>query len=309
MQVSDPRGLTFVEWSTALVSDNGIALNPATSEEGWEDWIIRLYDELNVDFPNPTTGFADWSSWVDISILTLEQVVISPVIFVGAVGVAAVSLNFGPANAGAASGLGLMSFWIFINPTGGVDNIVLWDNGINQRMQVSFNDATQVFTIALIDVPNFYVVTATANVPVTSQWTNVLLAYDVGFPAGSRVSELWLNGVQQTLTPFTDAGAAFTLTPVVTDIELLGGGAYAQCFAQFWYGYGQFSDLTIPNNVEAFYDGGPVDLGAIGEIPTGTSPTIYLAGSNDDFLINRGTLGGTFLTGGPILSACGSGIP
>lgn len=309
MQVSDPRGLTFAEWSAALVSDNGIDLNPAQSDDDWQAWCVQLYDQLNIDFPNPYSGFTDWSGWALDSILTLEQAVIGPA-GVGAVGVAGLSLNFGPANAGAASALGLMSFWIYINPTGGVDNIVLWDNGINQRMQVSFNDATQVFTIAIIDAPNFYVVTATANVPVTAQWTNVLLAYDVGFPAGSRVSELWLNGVQQTLTPFTDAGAAFTLTPVVTNIALLGGGAYAQCFSEFWYGYGQFSDLTLPPNVAKFYvDGGPAVLGINGEIPTGVIPTIYLAGDNDAFLINRGTLAGTFTTGGPVLGACASGSP
>ncbi len=71
------------------------------------------------------------------------------------------------------------------------------------------------------------------------------------------------------------------------------------CIADFWVMPGVFIDFDIAANRALFHDlvtGDPVDLGANGELPTGSPPPIFLSGGKGDFPLNKGTAGEFYVT-------------
>ena len=72
-------------------------------------------------------------------------------------------------------------------------------------------------------------------------------------------------------------------------------GTFIGAFAEYYYAPGQFVDFSIESNRRKFIDseGKPVDLGADGSTPTGSSPLIYLSlregEGAEQFAVNRGT--------------------
>lgn len=307
MQVSDPRGLTWEEWSAALISDNGIAMDPP-AEENWQGWAATLQDQINAALPNPYAGFAaadGWTAWALSACPVLQSLdVAAPEIAVEFnTQSAAAALTY--AGVGPASSQGLLSIWFYLAATGGVDGIFRQGATINNRFIVNRDDSTGEFSIALANTAgvNQYSALATEPGTITNAWAHLLVSYDVGFAAGARIVQCAVNGVLTPPVPFVDIGAAMSITGTL-DISM-GGSLSFGCVGQVWYGMGQFLDLTVPANIALFVNPTgpePVNLGANGEIPTGVSPTIFLNGAGAAFLTNDGTAGGTFAGGS---GACG----
>lgn len=305
MVVANPIGLTFPEWSAALVSDNGINIDPGRDEAQWQDWVASLNDAINAALPDPYVGWADWTQWAEMSTPLLETLSAVAPVAANSIG-AAVALTF--AGAGVASSQGLLSIWLFINPTGGTESGFRQGALPANRFIASWQDATTEFSIALAQTigVNQFTGAATPGATITGQWSHLLINYDVGFAAGARIVQCAVNGVLVPVVPSVDIGAPITIPGVLS--ILMGGTAGYGCVGQVWYGMGQTLDLTVPGNIEKFVLPGPepVDLGASGELPTGVSPDIYLNGEGVAFLTNLGTAGGTFAGGS---GTCSSGSP
>ncbi len=76
--------------------------------------------------------------------------------------------------------------------------------------------------------------------------------------------------------------------------------------ADFWFDPNQTPlDLTVTANRRKFISAGlaPVDLGATGATPTGTSPAVFFSGVAASWNTNKGTGGGFTITAGSITSA------
>lgn len=68
MILTDPRGLSFVEWSDYVAQDlDPAGLTPIVSKESdWQDWasiVISFPKFSGVSAPNPLQ-FSDWKEWV-----------------------------------------------------------------------------------------------------------------------------------------------------------------------------------------------------------------------------------------------------
>ena len=80
---------------------------------------------------------------------------------------------------------------------------------------------------------------------------------------------------------------------------------------QFFLAFDRYLDISVPNNVQKFWNGGAVNLGYNGWRPFGTPPALFLNGSDVDFRINKaratndpGTITGTL--GAPTLLPTGT---
>ncbi|GKY89317.1 hypothetical protein STA1M1_31860 [Sinisalibacter aestuarii] len=77
--------------------------------------------------------------------------------------------------------------------------------------------------------------------------------------------------------------------------------------ADLWLDFGTYIDLSNADNRRKFItaSGDPVDLGSIGQYPTGTAPDIYMSGRATTWATNKGT-GGGFTVNGALSDAAGS---
>lgn len=113
-------------------------------------------------------------------------------------------------------------------------------------------------------------------------WHNVIVCVDVNHADGARPHSIWVDDINVTEDdPLHSGGVAFTLTPNGFSFTIMSDtfGNFVTCdFADFWWGLGQYIDLTLTSNRRKFINssGKPVDLGADGSTPTGTAPTFFL---------------------------------
>ena len=136
---------------------------------------------------------------------------------------------------------------------------------------------------------------AAANAPISSGWKHLAGACDLG--AGAV--QLYVDGVAGTATTNTNDTIQFPATCFFG--QNISGGSFLNGSVMFpWFAWGQFLDLGAPANLAKFNSGGPVYLGANGEFPTGTSPTLYFKEACQNFGANYGT-GGNFTVSGRIL--------
>lgn len=119
-------------------------------------------------------------------------------------------------------------------------------------------------------------------------WRNILCSWDLA-TAGAR--HLYINDVsnltQITFNNQTIDHSATDRHRVATGASLDGG------LAELYFCPGQYLDFSVTSNRRKFITSGgkPVNLGATGEVPTGTVPMIYLhlddGESANNFAINR----------------------
>ena len=113
-----------------------------------------------------------------------------------------------------------------------------------------------------------------------------------------------VNGVDDTAaSPVNDAGdVRFLISDewaIGSDANSLGTRKWNGCLADLYFDIG--GGLT-DSDIGKFYNGGPVSLGASGQLPTGSSPIIYLGNAFGSFETNLGTGGNFTVTGA--LTAC-----
>lgn len=137
---------------------------------------------------------------------------------------------------------------------------------------------------------------ASNNDSVATSWTSLLFSFDL-----SDVSKrhLYLNGSNSlNVNTYTSGNIDFTQTK-----HSIGGGnstnPYFGDMAEFWLFPGTYVDLSSSSNRHKFINNlnKPVDLGASGMAPTGSTPLIYETGVTASWHTNSGTGGGFALTG------------
>lgn len=151
--------------------------------------------------------------------------------------------------------------------------------------------------------------------PIDTNWHHFIWASDTNHSAHSKITTASLDGVAQTVLEGTDNSSAFdvawTIEPAYVGLNASSSSKRGKLdMADVWIGMGQYADASSATVVNKFRDPGtgkPISLGANGELPTGTSPTIFFKGDTSTFANpNLGT-GGSFnqeiTAGGTITNA------
>lgn len=204
-----------------------------------------------------------------------------------------------------AASTGILSIWV--NLTSSSNNGFIFSNNTNANPTVTMSLTGMAPRLALQDVTDTYTYVASASSSLsTGTWYNLLLSWNMNFPNGSKIFNLYINGVSALGTIF-DGNPAFNVgyQNGPYNVSIPSGTRLAGCVSELYFAPGQFLDFTNPSNVALFYNSGsPVNLGTNGQTPTGTSPAIYWRGLYTN-LTNLGT-GNTLTAGGDALTACGS---
>lgn len=140
----------------------------------------------------------------------------------------------------------------------------------------------------------------------TDTWVNVLVSCQTNLGVASKILQVYLNDTAYTFN-IGDVHGAFLMT--FTGFSFwVGDDSFGDFItadmADFWCAPGVFIDFDVEANRRKFIDdsGKPVYLGANGEIPTGTSPSVFFSGDATTFGNNLGT-GGTFTAAGSLTDA------
>jgi hypothetical protein len=121
---------------------------------------------------------------------------------------------------------------------------------------------------------------------------------------GQSVSPTWTNYSNDTIQFYIAAVPRYRVGANQTPSGYVNGGLGA-----LWFNT-SYIDLSVPSNLAKFVTGTginakPVDLGASGELPTGTSPLIYLPMYGNNAGKNYGTGGDFTVNSGPYTGARG----
>lgn len=144
------------------------------------------------------------------------------------------------------------------------------------------------------------------NTTTNTGWHHVLIA---GNLVATPVGHFFVDDASEPVTDIT--------APTTGDIRFtnddwgIGGDAGGSFrlnaeFADIWFDL-NFLDITVETNRRKFIDavGKPVDLGATGQLPTGSDPILYHSGPTVDWHTNKGT-GGGFTENGALTDAASS---
>lgn len=132
----------------------------------------------------------------------------------------------------------------------------------------------------------------TSAISDTTRWHHVMWSFDMS-DAGKR--HVYVDGVLDiaSVTTYTDDNLKFTSTDHAIGRVPNSSGFYSGEITEFWMAYA-YIDLSQESNRRKFLSPalGPVRLGTSGELPTGSSPIIYI--KNPSSGANFGT-GGDFV--------------
>lgn len=137
-------------------------------------------------------------------------------------------------------------------------------------------------------------------------WVHVLVSWNTNFSAGNKLGQIYLNGYDAGFTRVSDTAGAFVVDYTNSPSTIGYASSYVGGVSELYFAAGQYLDFTVQANVDKFISstGYPVDLGTSGQIPTGTSPTVYLRNSTVSTWGNNLGTGGNFTQNGtPTLSA------
>lgn len=171
-----------------------------------------------------------------------------------------------------------------------------WANGVNGIGQtLTSGQATSASTIT------------------AAMWINILMAWDCTITS-SPMATVYFNDAAKALVDFGISGTGFEVQLASILGWAIGAQYYEDSGAQsfftgdmydLWFAPDQYIDFSIEANRRKFIDadGAPVDLGANGNLPTGTAPAIFLHGGASSFATNQGTAGDIFAVTGTLTDA------
>lgn len=127
-------------------------------------------------------------------------------------------------------------------------------------------------------------------------WRHLICSWDLA----ATNCVLYLDGLQgEAAYEMTDDTINYTVSDWWFGSKSDVSDPTDACISEFYLNFGEFLDLSDAGNRAKFYlNGGPVDLGATGSLPTGTAPEVYFRTWTG---ANAGT-GGDFIA--PVYSAC-----
>jgi hypothetical protein len=198
----------------------------------------------------------------------------------------------------ATPGKAMFSCWIRIDGGNGTSRRIFHQNlGVDvslttgNKVQGFFNNSTSSRSFTIVGSTSL-----TSGVA----WHHIAMSIDVGLAAGSKIGQIYVDGVAETVTK-TDANPAFVLgvTDPNTNIasavgpSLYFNGALAEVYLSI------ATQLDLATNITKFRTaaGKPEVLGVDGSTPTGTAAIVYLNNPAATIGTNKGT-GGNFTVNG-----------
>lgn len=141
---------------------------------------------------------------------------------------------------------------------------------------------------------------STDTIKVTNGWTHVYICVDTSSTANRHV---YLNGTESTMVWSVYAtNTVMELNPTTSPSTTVGATVTSGNLLQGALGDLWFDDVYF-NDPTKFVSGGlPVYLGAHGELPTGSTPAIYLStnGCGNSWVVDSSTSGNTFTVTGSL---------
>ena len=192
---------------------------------------------------------------------------------------------------------------------------------------ITFSTSTAIrFTVSILTTGNLYIngVNASGVTVLEAQTANATFSINRNYVveisidlANTSNRHIYVNGVSASTTWFTYSDDLIQFLITTTPRYRIGANAAttpAQYFVgrlgALWFNT-SYIDLSQPANLAKFVSGtgidaAPVDLGATGQLPTGTSPLLYLPLYGNNAARNLGTGGGGFgVISGPYTGARG----
>ena len=143
---------------------------------------------------------------------------------------------------------------------------------------------------------------SSANYPTPQGWTHFLASFD----GNTGINQLYINGTSDLLTSTNTGGV------IAYDGDRIGVGTNFNFptskivgdMADLYFNAIDAVDLSVQANRDKFIKNGkPVFLGASGQLPTGSSPTVLLSNSAATFQNNLGTGGNFSIAAGALTAA------
>ena len=184
------------------------------------------------------------------------------------------------------------STYFFSTQAPGVSGVSM--RRVNSNSSIAFIGANASNT-------NIVSLNSNSDTVLDDDWMHVLISIDLTDPAKRH---LYINDVDELASAPTYTDDTLKIDAAAI-IGALNNSSLANVeLADFWMESGTYVDLSIEANRRKFVDvsGNPVYLGANGELPTGSSPDIFLSGDTDDWHTNKGT-GGGFTENGALTTA------
>ena len=139
-------------------------------------------------------------------------------------------------------------------------------------------------------------------IPSGTGWHHFILSIDL---SNSLKRNIYIDdsALSVTWTSYTYGNIGVT----TTDTHYIGGSSSTKVnayLADFWLDFGSYLDITDSAVRRLFISatGKPVYLGATGNVPTGTAPTMFFSGATAGWETNLGT-GGGFTENGALTTA------
>ena len=139
-------------------------------------------------------------------------------------------------------------------------------------------------------------------------WYHIAASWDTNHSAGTKVGQLYINGVSDYVL-VSDTGGAFGAQHSLVSNWAIGAHTDGTNkldgdLAELWVDLANRIDFSVTANLRKFFKatGKPEPLGISGQLPTGTAPILCLKGPAAYFNGNNGT-GGNFVVTGTLTDA------
>jgi hypothetical protein len=197
------------------------------------------------------------------------------------------------------------SVWFTKNANGTGLNIL--SNGSN-RVQLFVNGATNKIQVRLVDAAAGLRYRRQTSTAITdTNWHHIM----GGSNHTTLADEMYLDGISEN-------DVASYSAPEAADIDFASGNHYIGhrevtgsqkwngALSELWVDFGTYIDFSVEDNRLKFLtsDLKAVDLGASGQIPTGSSPDIFLGNPYTSFETNLGS-GVDYIVTGALADAVG----
>lgn len=185
----------------------------------------------------------------------------------------------------------------FINSTGGTVASIQFNGAAAKYLQITW------YTAATGNALNVQV---TGFQFALNRNYNVVFSVDMANAANRFI---YINGQTYSATWSSYVNTSLGIIPAGVDYQIANSTNYSGNIGALWFNT-SYIDLSVASNLAKFVtgtgiDAKPVDLGASGELPTGTSPLIYLPMYGNNAGKNYGTGGDFTVNSGPYTGARG----
>lgn len=203
---------------------------------------------------------------------------------------------------------GILSVWMkFTGGDATAQRIIQNGSSGTTRLTIS-KSAGDKFSISGLNAAGSVILTLTSSASYTSAsgWKHFLASWNLATALG----QLYVNDASDLAggSTLTNDTIDYTLANFAIGAHVDGTGKTFAEIADLYLNLATSIDLSVESNRRKFISASrlPVDLGASGATPTGTSPIVFLKGTvAGGFATNKGT-GGGFTTNGTLTDAATS---